>query len=125
MELIPVIDFDVAAQLVAIAQSGQQAWFSARFGPHNLAAPGDNAASGGLFVKLAAVGVTAVEIELRAAHIPFGLRGGGGRRSARLTTGAVSLRGARSAGGRIRRQDGTPILNPAIHGCAFAAHFEF
>src|SRR5215831_6262991 len=47
----------------------------ALFGADHLPAPGNNATARSLFIELAGVPVAAVEIKLRAKHVPLGLRG--------------------------------------------------
>ena len=64
---------------------------------HHLSAPCDDTAAGGLFVILAAVAVLAVEIELRAEHVPLCLAGLIRRCAARLAAGARALGSASTA----------------------------
>ena len=88
VELIPVVDLDVAAQFVLIAERGQQPRRFTLLRAHHLSAPRNNPAAGRLFVVLAAVAVRAVEIELRSQHVPFGLGFSRWRRTARGSAGA-------------------------------------
>src|SRR5450759_62989 len=50
VDLVPVVDLDVAAEFVLVAQRGQQARLLALFRPYHLTAPGHDAERGAAFV---------------------------------------------------------------------------
>src|SRR5579871_51193 len=73
VQLIPIVDVNVPGERLAIAERGQQAGAFALFGMDHLAAPRDDPTPSGLLIELAGVAIAAVEVELRAQHVPLGL----------------------------------------------------
>src|SRR5262245_35855069 len=127
MKLVPILNVNVAGELVTPTQSREQPGFLSFFGPDNLAAPRDDASARRLLVKLAGETIAAIEIELRPQHIPFGLRGSRWRRSSRSTAGTRPLRPSSAAAPTrtVRVENGPAVLDSSINGSPLAFHFDF
>src|SRR5262245_33376212 len=127
VELVPVLDAYVASQFVAIPESRKQPGFFAFLCPHDLAAPGDDAATRGLLVILSCEVVSSVEIELCSEHVPFCLAGEGWRGTAWRSAWARPLRASSSANAAsrpVRVGNRAPVLHAAIDCCSFTFHLE-
>src|ERR1019366_2584987 len=132
--LVPVVDLDVAAEFVLVADGRQQPRLLALFRPHHLTAPSHDSARRAAFVILAAIAIGAVEIGLRTAHVPFGFRRRirrpppppAGTPPPRPPRRSTRRTGSAPAGVHLaRRLDEAAILYAAIHARAFAPQFRF
>src|SRR5438132_217446 len=74
VQRVPVVRLVDGVDRGLVAQRCQQPRALAGLGAHDLTLPRDDAAPGGLLVKLTGVPVRGVEVVLRAGHVPFGFR---------------------------------------------------
>src|SRR5580658_8856217 len=126
VNLVPVIDLDVAAKSVNIAKRGEQARLFSFFGAHYLTAPGNNAAVGAAFVILAGIVIGAIEVGLWSTEIPFRVAGDVGH-AARLAAGtrreSSPSTGRRRSSALGRFLNEAAVLNAAVDARALTANF--
>src|SRR3569833_4099396 len=89
---VPVVLLVPGIHRRLVSQFGEQGLLVTRPDIDYFALPGDNPASGRLFIKLARIAVAVVEVILISAHVPLRLALAARRRPARLTARACGRR---------------------------------
>src|SRR5215475_7767070 len=124
--LVPVVGFEIGIDRCWIVQGCKKPWILSFLSTNGLALKRDDPSAGCLFIKLAGVSVTRVEVVLRAGHVPLCFTGCSGRCTARLSAraGFRLLATTSAATSRIGRYNPTTILHATIN-VAGALHLQF